>query len=110
MPRLCNSGEAVDKWCEETSEPSSTYDVCADCAHDNMGEALVNIEVIPDTDRTGNYVHLQSQVDPNEPLGTLEDEGCDHPCYESLHAEGNPYRCDICGKKLRLHDNGKNAC
>ena len=31
MPRVANAGENVNKWCDATSQGSSTHDVCKRC-------------------------------------------------------------------------------
>lgn len=97
MPRHENCGPEVDKFCEETGNGSSTFDLCKDCSKEWGGEAL------PIRLRTRCLWTVDTYN--GDPAGTLSETGdvC-HPPYEDQHP---PYECEICGEELTEEDNNK---
>ena len=80
MPRLENSGTAVNDFCERTGEGSSTFDLCKGCAAYYRGNTTA-----------GAGLKLYHQGEPN---GTLEGD-VEHPDYDDLD-----YKCEICDHLL----------
>ena len=85
MPRVYNSGPAVDKWHEDNDgqEGSSTLDVCSECYTD--------LSACP-----------TEYNDKLKPYGDCEPQGeegwigeAEHPPYAE-----EDYECEMCGKTL----------
>lgn len=83
--RVENLGPEVDKWCEETGNGSSTYDVCYDCHEElEMNPFAYDYKLVP----YGN----------GEPVGSLGWGGdVDHPPYSD---ELIKHECAVCGANL----------
>lgn len=103
MPRHENCGPEVEKFCEETGEGSSTFDLCNVCSKQWGGHDLP----IEDVGERNPWTKGCRQVDTynGDPAGTLSDTGdvC-HPPYEE---QSPPYECEICGEELTEEDNNK---
>lgn len=97
MPRVANSGAAVDKWYREEGEKdgngSSTFDLCRDCA-DWRAEEFIAEKMEPYN---------------GDPKGDRVEAGCSAPCYESLRIEGDAYSCENCDRVLTAIDNDKHG-
>tara|TARA_R110000824_G_scaffold150836_2_gene321598 strand:- start:7119 stop:7412 length:294 start_codon:yes stop_codon:yes gene_type:complete len=88
MPRLENSGAAVNEWADRSQVPSHMVDLCDTCA------CVAHKENYP------SWVRL----DNDEPKGTLESADW-HPDYSEVD-----YRCDFCSAELGEDDNDPDAC
>lgn len=87
MPRVEALGKNIDKFCRETGDGSSTYDVCRDCHND-----LVNDPHCYD-DELGVY-----NGEPDEPEDGWGGE-VEHPDYVD-----EDYRCAVCNELLTEED------
>ena len=88
MPRVENTGQNVSKYCEESGEGSSTYDVCGDC-YDGL-------QCDP------NFYNEQLTPYNGDPQG---DEGwtgdANRPPYDD-----DDYECAVCGVHLTEENAG----
>lgn len=86
MPRIENIGDNVSKYCEETGEGSSTFDICSCCAE------------ILDIDPHAYDAELEPyNGDPRGDDGY--EAGCVHPEYDE-----EDYICEICQEPLTSAD------
>lgn len=88
MPRVENCGPSVLKFCAESGNGSSTYDVCLACWQ--------KLEKNP---HAFDAVLRPFNGDPRGEDGWGGE--ADHPPYE----ECDDYRCEACGKRLTSRDN-----
>lgn len=87
MYRVYNAGPAVDKYCEETSEGNSHWDLCGCCY------AAVSEDTVPAT------IGLHAEL--GDPDGTKIDMTCNAPLpMENEYLYSNDYRCYMCDAPL----------
>lgn len=85
MPRIYLTGEAISKYCEESGNGSSNYDLCASCYEEVMADP-------------------ESYLDDFEPYNGepkptgFEGEG-EHPPYDECD-----YDCELCKTPLTEED------
>jgi len=87
MPRVENIGINVNRFCCETDEGSSTFDLCKSCGQEVDDDPLVFYDdLVPyNGDPVGEQGHAT---------------GVEHPPYAETD-----YECEVCGKALYDEDN-----
>jgi len=86
MQRVYNAGPAVDKYCEETGEGNTHWDLC-DCCCSTLSE-----DIVPAT------IGLHAEL--GDPAGTGLDLGNPPPDLDDNWLYSNDYRCYLCDTPL----------
>lgn len=84
--RIYNHGEAVDKYCEETGEGSSGWDVCDDCI------TTLDYSTVPATVGLEPY--------NGDPAGTGLDLSSTETILDNEYLKSMDYRCELCDAPL----------
>lgn len=95
MPRIAFEYEGLNKYCEETGDGSSMWDVCTDC--DELNNSTCERDLLEQLG--GPYNGEPNPTDKEEV--THHDVGYESP---ALH-EGERVYCDCCGELLILNEN-----
>jgi hypothetical protein len=93
MPRIENTGDNVDEFCQRTGNGSSTWDVCIECYEDYDLEDGSNLDEVNDKLVPYN----------GDPDGVMRGGSVEHPDYSDGFCDG--YRCEICKAPLTEKDN-----
>ena len=86
MHRIYNAGEAVDKYCLETSEGNSGWDVCDDCI------TTLDSDTAPATYGLHPY--------QGDPAGTKLDLDNSEMWFDDHYLYSSDYRCELCDTPL----------
>ncbi len=85
MPRIENMGTEVTKWCEETGNGSTTWDLCRRCFKKVAGKPVSATKLT---------------CDNGDPEGTV---GSHDTCTPDYYSEMG-YDCDLCREPLTNAD------